>query len=177
MSLGSEPEKNPPYPTGYVPRKTERQPETNDFFGKKDIYVPLNPEVNNDRTSPSFGGAGGVATMTDGGFSNMVSIPAKVLKSPGVPMVEKDITIGIPHTVAEKHNHYYKDVSKLKFIDVYRVLGLFNVTDPCIQHAVKKLLVAGGRGAGKDIDKDIQEAIDSLVRYQEMGEEDKRENE
>jgi hypothetical protein len=72
----------------------------------------------------------------------------------------------------KKHNHYYKDVSKLEYIDVYRVLGLFNVTDPCVQHAVKKLLVAGGRGAGKDIGKDIQEAIDSLVRYQEIKKED-----
>jgi hypothetical protein len=66
------------------------------------------------------------------------------------------------------HNHYFKNVAKLKYIDVYRVLSLFNVTDPCIQHAVKKLLVAGGRGAGKDVSKDIQESIDSLVRWQEM---------
>ena len=66
------------------------------------------------------------------------------------------------------HNHYFKNVSKLQYIDVYRVLSLFNVTDPCIQHAVKKLLVAGGRGAGKDVGKDIQESIDSLVRWQEM---------
>jgi len=67
-----------------------------------------------------------------------------------------------------KHNHYYKDVSKLQSIDVYRVLSLFNVSDPCIQHATKKLLVAGGRGAGKDITQDIQEAIDSLERWKEM---------
>jgi hypothetical protein len=70
--------------------------------------------------------------------------------------------------VKAKHNHYYKDVSNLQFVDVYRVLQLFNVTDPCIQHAVKKLLVAGGRGAGKDITKDVQESIDSLKRWQEM---------
>lgn len=70
------------------------------------------------------------------------------------------------------HNHYFKDVAHLDSIDVYRVLSLFNVTDPCIQHAVKKLLVAGGRGAGKDINKDIQEAIDSLARYQEIVRED-----
>jgi hypothetical protein len=70
--------------------------------------------------------------------------------------------------MTQKHSHYYKNVQGLKTIDVYRVLSLFNVTDPCIQHAVKKLLVAGGRGAGKNIDKDIQEAIDSLVRYQDM---------
>jgi hypothetical protein len=67
----------------------------------------------------------------------------------------------------KKHNHYFKDVSHLKTVDVYRVLDLFNVTDPSIAHAAKKLLVAGGRGT-KDINKDIQECIDSLVRWQEM---------
>lgn len=59
-------------------------------------------------------------------------------------------------------------------IDVYRVLDLFDVTDPCISHAVKKLLVAGGRGAGKDFRKDLNEAIDSLVRCREMMGEDEK---
>lgn len=71
-----------------------------------------------------------------------------------------------------KHSHYFKDVRNLETIDVYRVLSLFNVTDPCIQHAVKKLLVAGGRGAGKDVGRDVQEAIDSLERFKEMRAED-----
>lgn len=65
-----------------------------------------------------------------------------------------------------KHSHYYKKVPG-KYIDVYRVLDLFEVTDPCIQHAVKKLLVAGKRGV-KGLDKDVQEAIDSLTRWKEM---------
>jgi len=78
-----------------------------------------------------------------------------------------------PNTIAPtptptKHSHYFKSVKGLDHIDVYRVLQLFGVTDPCIQHAVKKLLVAGGRGAGKDINRDIQESIDTLVRWQEM---------
>ena len=72
----------------------------------------------------------------------------------------------------KKHSHYYKDVSHLDTIDVYRVIQLFGVTDPCLQHAIKKLLVAGMRGGGKDIDKDIQEVIDSCVRFQEMRQED-----
>lgn len=67
-----------------------------------------------------------------------------------------------------KHSHYYKNVGHLETIDVYRVLELYKVVDPCIQHAVKKLLVAGGRGAGKDIRQDIQEAIDTLQRWQDM---------
>lgn len=71
-----------------------------------------------------------------------------------------------------KHGHYFKPVHKLTHIDVYRVLELFAVTDPCIQHAVKKLLVAGGRGAGKDIGQDIQEAIDTLERWMAMRQED-----
>lgn len=79
-------------------------------------------------------------------------------------------------SVGNKHPHYHKDVRHLETIDVYRVLHLFNVTDPCIQHAVKKLLVAGGRGAGKDMGKDIQEAIDSLQRFQEMRQEDQQPN-
>jgi len=72
-----------------------------------------------------------------------------------------------------KHSHYKKPVAGLQFVDVYRVLALFGVTDPCLQHAVKKLLVAGGRGA-KDISQDVQEAIDTLQRWQEMRVEDSR---
>lgn len=75
-----------------------------------------------------------------------------------------------------KHNHYFKDVSKLDTVDVYRVLELFNVANPSIAHAVKKLLVAGGRGAGKDITQDINEAIDSLQRWKDMREEDAAEH-
>lgn len=73
-----------------------------------------------------------------------------------------------------KHSHYFKDVSRLTTIDVYRVLELFAVTDPCLQHAIKKLLVAGNRGV-KNMDKDIQEAIDTLERWQGMRAEDGRE--
>lgn len=75
-----------------------------------------------------------------------------------------------------KHGHYFKDVRHLDVIDVYRVLDLFQVTDPCLQHAIKKLLVAGGRGH-KDPAKDIQEAIDTLTRLQRMQEENARTNE
>ncbi len=70
-----------------------------------------------------------------------------------------------------KYPHYFKDVSYLKTVDVYRVLALFNVTDPCIQHTVKKLLCAGDRG-DKSMIKDITEARDSLNRHLEMLNED-----
>lgn len=71
-------------------------------------------------------------------------------------------------------SHYIKTSPTTK-IDVYRVLRLFDVSDPCIQHAVKKLLAAGKRGA-KDAEKDIAEAIESLRRWQEMRQEDARQH-
>jgi hypothetical protein len=70
-----------------------------------------------------------------------------------------------------KHSHYFKPCP-FAYVDVYRVLELFKVTDQALGHAIKKLLVAGGRGAGKDIRQDVQEAIDTLTRWQEMRVED-----
>jgi hypothetical protein len=71
-----------------------------------------------------------------------------------------------------KYNHYFKDSPTTK-IDVYRVINLFKVTDPCLQHALKKILVPGGRGA-KSRKKDIKEALDSLKRYRQMRKENKQ---
>ena len=70
-------------------------------------------------------------------------------------------------------SHYFKDVQTLKHIDVYRVLVLFGVTNPCVQHAIKKLLCAGQRGV-KDERRDVEEAVSSLVRYLEMQTEDEK---
>ena len=68
-----------------------------------------------------------------------------------------------------KYPHYHKNVAHLKYVDVYRVLILFGVTDPCLQHAIKKLLCAGNRT------QDVQEAISSLLRYLEMQTENENE--
>jgi len=72
-----------------------------------------------------------------------------------------------------EYKHYQKSVEHLKWIDVYRVLDLFGVSNPCLQHAIKKLLCAGQRGA-KDERKDIEEAVSSLVRCLEMKTEDEK---
>lgn len=71
-------------------------------------------------------------------------------------------------TIKQDYPHYFKRVPpQTTHIDVYRVIQLFNVTDPCLQHALKKILVAGGRGV-KDQYKDVTEAIVSLTRWQDM---------
>lgn len=70
------------------------------------------------------------------------------------------------------YSHYYKKVPEgVEYIDVYRVLEMFSVSDPAIQHALKKLLVAGGRGH-KDLIKDVEEAIISLNRWVDMRKEE-----
>ena len=45
-----------------------------------------------------------------------------------------------------KHGHYFKKVTHLDGIDIYRVLELFEVTDPCLQHAIKKLYALAAEG-------------------------------
>ena len=74
-------------------------------------------------------------------------------------------------TPAQKFPHYFKNVDHLKDIDIYRVLKMWQVTDPCIQHAVKKLLVAGKRG-NKVMSIDVKEAIVALERFIQMLDED-----
>lgn len=68
-----------------------------------------------------------------------------------------------------KHNHYHKDVSKYKSVDVYAICKIFGVQDEsgCIQHAIKKLLVAGGRGY-KDRQTDLQNVVDTIERLIEI---------
>lgn len=56
-------------------------------------------------------------------------------------------------------------------IDIYRMIDLLNIEHPAHQHAFKKLARAGS--GDKSLDQDIQEVIDSLVRWQEMREEEK----
>ena len=73
--------------------------------------------------------------------------------------------------VAEKsertYPHYFKDVSAVDAIDLYHVARLYDITDPALFHAFKKIACAGKRGT-KDRAQDVQEAIDALQRWQEL---------
>lgn len=61
----------------------------------------------------------------------------------------------------------YKKNFKGVDIDVYDLLVLYEVSNPAIQHALKKLLMAGKRGH-KDKIQDLKEAIESIERGIEM---------
>lgn len=59
-------------------------------------------------------------------------------------------------------NKYMKEIKKGVYVDIYDVLGAYDVTHP-IGHAIKKLLMAGQRGS-KCYIEDLSEAIQSIER-------------
>lgn len=71
-----------------------------------------------------------------------------------------------------KHNHYFKPCPFTE-VDVYRVLKLYKVHDPCLQHIAKKALCAGERGH-KDMRRDLQDIRDTAQRALDMLDEEQR---
>ena len=68
---------------------------------------------------------------------------------------------------------YHREIKDNVWVDIYDVLVAFEVDNPAIQHALKKMLAPGKRGV-KDKITDIKEAIISLNRAIEL-EQDARE--
>ena len=64
-------------------------------------------------------------------------------------------------------NKYQREIKPGVFVDVYDVLQAFNVTNPALQHLVKKALAVGQRGH-KDTAEDLQDIVDSALRAQEL---------
>ena len=65
-------------------------------------------------------------------IENAVSCAKKLVSDPRG-------SVGWAHDSAyNKHNHYKRDVSTLDYIDVYRIIDLYDLHDPCFQHALKK---------------------------------------
>lgn len=70
------------------------------------------------------------------------------------------------------HSHYYANVEHLKEIDFYRLALLYKITDPCVQHILKKAMAPGDRGA-KSMVLDMENIRDTAIRWLELNEEDK----
>ena len=62
---------------------------------------------------------------------------------------------------------YHREIKSGVFVDVYNVLMAFGVTNPAMQHALKKMLAPGQRGV-KDTIQDMKEAIQSIERAIEL---------
>lgn len=68
----------------------------------------------------------------------------------------------------DENNHYYINVAGLDEIDFYIIARLYGITDPNIQHTLKKLLAIGKRSGGKSESQDIQDCINQLKRKLEI---------
>lgn len=67
----------------------------------------------------------------------------------------------------EADNKYLHEIKPGIFVDVYDVLMAWNVTNPALQHLIKKALQAGNRGH-KSREQDLQDIIDSAIRAKEL---------
>jgi len=62
---------------------------------------------------------------------------------------------------------YHREIKKGVLVDVYDVLSAFEVVNPAMQHALKKMLAPGKRGAKSTI-QDMKEAMQSIERAIEL---------
>jgi len=78
--------------------------------------------------------------------------------------VEDAATAKQPAITQSKYTKTIHGVS----VDVYDVLQAWGVTNPALQHLIKKALQCGQRGH-KDNAQDLQDIIDSAIRAKELG--------
>lgn len=84
----------------------------------------------------------------------------------------KPVKVGEAHIDGKWHeaqlgNKYLHEIRHGIFVDVYDVLMAWNVTNPALQHLIKKALQAGERGH-KSREQDLQDIIDSAIRAKEL---------
>ena len=78
--------------------------------------------------------------------------------------VEDAATAKQPEITPSKYTKTIRGVS----VDVYDVLQAWGVSNPALQHLIKKALQCGQRGH-KDNAQDLQDIIDSAIRAKELG--------
>ena len=91
------------------------------------------------------------------------------LSGPVIDFDIKDVTSVLDGAAEEEQkpkNKYHRDLKGVT-VDVYDVLKAFEVTDPALQHLIKKALCAGLRGH-KNKDQDLQDILDSAKRAVEL---------
>lgn len=83
-----------------------------------------------------------------------------------------------PKAPEKPRNKYMREIAPGVWVDVYDVLYAFSVTDPCLQHLIKKALATGVRGH-KSTREDLIDIRDSAIRavehYDKMNQVDKTE--
>lgn len=75
--------------------------------------------------------------------------------------------VEIPEKNTSPKNKYDREIVPGVWIDVYDLLAAWKVTNPALQHLIKKALQAGDRGH-KDLETDLQDIIDSAMRAKQL---------
>lgn len=68
-----------------------------------------------------------------------------------------------------KHSKYHREIKPGVWVDVYDVLHAWCVTNPALQHLIKKALQPGERGH-KTREQDMKDIVASALRAGELGE-------
>ena len=87
----------------------------------------------------------------------------------GIHTMNTDIKPPESITVKGKKLNKYQREIKGAVLDIYDILDAYDVRNPAIAHAIKKLLMNGNRGH-KPMLQDYREAIDSIRRGIELEE-------
>ena len=82
---------------------------------------------------------------------------------------EKPVGVGtsIGGAIERENDHYFINVSNLEEIDFYEIAKRYNVTDPAVQHILKKCLAVGNRGH-KDMQTDLRDIFKTAKRALEI---------
>jgi len=81
--------------------------------------------------------------------------------------LDDELRSRVVESLFSNKSKYHREIKKGVSVDVYDVLSAFEVVNPAMQHALKKMLAPGKRGA-KDTIQDMQEAIQSIERAIEL---------
>lgn len=90
---------------------------------------------------------------------------AEIVVAPAVDV--SNIAVGNEYAENKYARELYSLEGKRVKVDVYRVIDAYRVTDPAIQHAIKKLLMPGERGE-KSAVQDLEEAAFSIRQAIEL---------
>lgn len=69
--------------------------------------------------------------------------------------------------MSEQHSKYHREIKPCVWVDVYDILQAWEVSNPALQHLIKKALAPGARGH-KDLETDMNDIIASAQRAKEL---------
>lgn len=84
-------------------------------------------------------------------------------KKEGVVLWQRTPSVDNIETYTRENNHYFIDVSDVDEIDFYEIAKRYKVTDPAVQHILKKCLAVGSRGH-KDLETDLKDILKTAKR-------------